>query len=94
MWVARDKNSNLQLFISSKPERDNDRGIWDIFVEENGMKIGRNIEDFIYIDENLFKNLSWEDSPIEVRLERVVTEENNKDWLKEIFNKWKNGKTY
>lgn len=88
MWVARNKDGQLQLFIDSKPkpDRDLDRGIWDIFVEENGLKIGRNVEDMIYIDPNLFKEVTWNEEPIEVKLEDVT--ENKKFDILMKFMEW------
>lgn len=57
MWIARDKNGNLNLF-QTKP------------IRMCGYKWE---EDVIYkhsieIDNNLFPNLTWDDEPIEVDL--------------------------
>lgn len=57
MWVARDKNGNLNLF-QTKPIRKCDYK-WE--------------EDTIYkhsieIDINIFLNLTWKDEPVEVEI--------------------------
>jgi len=60
MWVARDKNGKLNLFVEEPPVRYNENGCWlceayDMFgVHE--------------IDSNLFPDLMWEDDAIEVEL--------------------------
>lgn len=58
MWVARDKNDGLCLYIA-KPQR---CGIWwNVSLEEC---------DCLKINDALFPDLRWEDEPIEVELVR------------------------
>lgn len=61
MWIARDKNGDLNLF-THRPLRFN--GEWlisDIDLIHNGAK-------YMPIDNRLFPNLKWKDEPIEVDL--------------------------
>lgn len=64
MWVARDKDGDLNLF-SHKPHRCTDVGwdneSWDVVSEDN-------LIDFMLINPNMFPDLTWEDEPIEVEL--------------------------
>lgn len=56
MWLARDKNDDLYLFIDGKPEK----------VE----KLWFNVDaDFIQIDSRLFPKVKWSDEePTKVKL--------------------------
>lgn len=56
MWIARDKNDDLYLFIDGKPEK----------VE----KLWFNVDaDFIQIDSRLFPEVKWSDvEPTKVKL--------------------------
>ena len=56
MWLARDKNDDLYLFIDGKPEK----------VE----KLWLNVDgDFIQIDSRLFPEVKWSDEePTKVKL--------------------------
>lgn len=63
MWVARDKNGTLTLWVNEYPKRE--YGIW-IALNKFGY------EDWgVNIDKNLFPNLTWEDEPIEIELTKV-----------------------
>lgn len=55
MWVARDKSGTLALY-TERPVRSTCVGVWSLRGE------------FIYLDEDdpNFKNLTWEDEPVEV----------------------------
>lgn len=56
MWVARDKSGTLALY-TERPVRSTRVGVWSLRGGE-----------FIYLDEDdpNFKNLTWEDEPVEV----------------------------
>lgn len=58
MWVARDENTKLWLFINKPIRSKNILGYWGC--------IGECME----LDSELFPDLKWEDEPIEVRLIR------------------------
>lgn len=62
MWVARDKDGELNLFIT-KPQRSDAIGYnyenWDSYNEH-----------WISLDSKLFPDLTWDDEPIEVELVR------------------------
>lgn len=60
MWVTRDKNGLLTLWVNEYPKRKH--GIWIVLEEDNYEYWG------VPIDKNLFPNLTWEDEPIEVEL--------------------------
>lgn len=56
MWLARDKNDDLYLFIDEKPEK-----IENIWLNVDG--------DFIQIDSSLFSKVKWSDEePTKVKL--------------------------
>lgn len=62
MWVARDKDGELDLYIK-KPQRSDAIGYnhenWDSYDEH-----------WIPLDPKLFPDLTWNDEPIEVELVR------------------------
>lgn len=60
MYVARDKNKDLWLFID-KPKRSQNNDWWRTSSLD---------EDCLEIDGDLFHDLRWEDEPIEVELVR------------------------
>ena len=56
MWLARDKNDDLYLFIDGKPEK----------VENLWLNVDA---DFIQIDSRLFPEVKWSDEdPTKVKL--------------------------
>lgn len=61
-WAARDLRGDLFIY-NSLPERRNGHNIWGF----KGGELDKNIA--IRIDINLLRNLSWEDEPVEVRLD-------------------------
>lgn len=63
MWVARDQDGQLFLYIS-KPWRYSD-GSYDWSNAWN------NNDPAIPIDENLFPDLKWTDEPLKVELKEV-----------------------
>ena len=64
MWIARDKDGELNLF-SNKPHRCTSIGwnneSWDVESMDE-------FNDTMLLNPNLFPNLNWEDEPIEVEL--------------------------
>lgn len=61
MWIARDKDGYLTLFITIKPIRVEDKR-WS-GNEHNSFTA---FEDWAALPEEWFPNLKWEDEPIEV----------------------------
>lgn len=56
MWLARDKNDDLYLFIDGKPEK-----VGELWFNVDG--------DFIQIDSRLFPEVKWSDEePTKVKL--------------------------
>ena len=56
MWLARDKNDDLYLFIDGKPEK-----VENLWLNVDG--------DFIQIDSRLFPEVKWSDEdPTKVKL--------------------------
>lgn len=62
LWIAREKRGGLFLY-KTKPERDCDYGIWFSNLDCMGA-----------ISKNLFPDLKWENAPIEVEIQPVVTD--------------------
>lgn len=63
MYVARDKNKSLWLFID-KPKRSQTNGWWEVDTQNSLLRD----DDCLQIDEELFPELRWQDEPIEVEL--------------------------
>ena len=59
MWIARDKDGSLWLYVDNKPKR--------ILIE---WQTTNRIERLCNINRLLFNDLKWEDEPIEVELVR------------------------
>ena len=70
LWVARDKDGLLVLF-RGKPVRDNDYKEWctNDYCEDKHL-----YNSCLPINTSLFKNLTWEDEPIEVELRPAITD--------------------
>ena len=70
LWVARDKDGLLGLF-RGKPVRDNDYKEWctNDYCEDKHL-----YNSCLPINTSLFKNLTWEDEPIEVELRPAITD--------------------
>ena len=61
MWVARDKNNSLWLFLDEKPEKNEEEEIWTT-LEMAAVKL----------DIRLFPEVKWSDEePTKVKLEIV-----------------------
>lgn len=65
MYVARDKNKCLWLFID-KPKREQTNGWWEVDTQNSLLRD----DDWMEIDGDLFPDLRWEDEPLEVELVR------------------------
>lgn len=74
MWVARDKDECLWLFID-KPIRSQKNDWWEVDTQKSLLLRD---DDCMEIDGDLFHDLSWEDEPIEVELVR----KEEKKWVK------------
>ena len=70
LWVARDKDGLLVLF-RGKPVRDNDYKEWctSDYCEDKHL-----YNSCLPINISFFKNLTWDDEPIEVELRPVITD--------------------
>lgn len=62
-YIARDKNGYLYLF-NNEPEITNN----DTFISS---KRDTNFSSCLYIDKNLFPEVTWENSPRKVKIELV-----------------------
>jgi len=63
MWIARDKDECLWLFID-KPIRSQTNGWWEVDTQNSLLR-----DDVcLQINGDLFPELGWEDEPIEVEL--------------------------
>lgn len=60
LWLARDKGGDLRLFIK-KPKRVEHIGMFDI---DRG-------NDYVFLDETEFSEVTWENSPKEVELNLI-----------------------
>lgn len=72
MWVARDKDGTLNLYLI-KPIRDVEEGIWHTDDWEYPES------EFLSIY-NIFPDLKWEDEPLEVGLVAVPPQNINLDY--------------
>lgn len=70
LWVARDKDGLLVLF-RGKPIRDNDYKEW---CTSDYCKDKHLYNSCLPINTSFFKNLTWEDEPIEVELRLAITD--------------------
>lgn len=64
MWVARDKDGELDLYLT-KPIRFNYQ---NLPIEDDCLNndFWDTDDEYLTIDTNLYPNLTWEDEPIEV----------------------------
>lgn len=63
LWVARDKDGELNLYLA-KPIRFNNSNGWEKDCWDTD-------DEFLTIDTNLFPNLKWEDEPRQVELNEI-----------------------
>lgn len=69
MWVARNKDERLFIFID-KPKRSKINNWWEVDTQNTLLRD----DDCLEIYGELFPNLRWEDNPIEVELVRKEEE--------------------
>lgn len=60
LWVARDKDGELNLYLA-KPIRFNNSNGWEKDCWDTD-------DEYLHIDPSLFPNLKWEDEPFQVEL--------------------------
>lgn len=77
-WIARDKDGELYLYVS-KPYRFENRGVFDTGLEFDDVSS--------YVDcfsDNIFSNVTWENSPIQFRDDEPLTPK-EREFLKLVF---------
>ena len=72
-WIARDENGCLYIY-NTKPYKDEDCG----FFSNNGFLFNKCVSDV------LFKNVTWENSPIQYRNNELLTSK-EKEYLKFVL---------
>ena len=72
-WIARDENGCLYIY-NTKPYKDEDCG----FFSNNGLLFNKCVSDV------LFKNVTWENSPIQYRDSELLTPK-EREYLKFVF---------
>ena len=60
LWIARDKDNDLRVFTSQPYQRNG------IFMADSSYK-----DDFIFIDSDIFPEVTFENSPQEVELKLI-----------------------
>ena len=75
-WIARDENGCLYIY-NTKPYRDEDCGFFDS-KSSGGYLFDKCVSDV------LFKNVTWENSPIQFRDDEILTHK-EKEYLKFVF---------
>ena len=61
LWIARDENGEIYLH-TKKPS---------LFHKIEGMKLVWNSDDWFWLDKNLFPEVTFENSPMEVELKLI-----------------------
>lgn len=86
-WIARDKNGCLHIY-DKKPYRDEGCGVFFFYTEFNcGHLFDKCFSDV------LFKNVTWENSPIQYRNDELLTPKERK-YLKFVFQPFANDIVY
>ena len=75
-WIARDENGRLYIY-STKPYKDEDCGFFSTKFN-NGFLFNKCVSDV------LFKNITWENSPIQFRDDEPLIHK-EKEYLKFVF---------
>lgn len=77
-WIARDKDGCLYIY-NTKPYKDEEHGFFSISTKfSNGYLFNRCVSDV------LFKNVTWENSPIQYRNDKLLTPK-EREYLKFVF---------
>lgn len=79
MWLARDKDNTLTLF-QSKPERVD---FGDLFYCKDEDRV-------MDLDENLYPEVTWENSPIEVELHFTDRHKSEIDYINKVLEGYEN----
>ena len=86
-WIARDENGCLYIY-DTKPYKDEDYGFFSISTKfSDGYLFNRCVSDV------LFKNVTWENSPIQYRNSELLTSK-EKEYLKFVFKPFASNITY
>ena len=84
-WIARDENGRLYIY-DTKPYKNKDYGFFSMkFI--NGFLFNRCVSDV------LFKNVTWENSPIQFRDDEILTPK-EREYLKLVFKPFANDIRY
>lgn len=75
-WIARDKNGYLYIY-DTKPYKDEGYGFFSA-------KFGNGYLFNVYVSDVLFKNVTWENSPIQYRDKELLTSK-EREYLKFAF---------
>ena len=84
-WIARDENGCLYIY-NTKPYRDEDCGFFS--TKSNGGYLFNKC-----VSDVLFKNITWENSPIQYRDDELLTPK-EKEYLKLVFRPFANHIAY
>ena len=84
-WIARDENGRLYIY-DIKPYKDKDYGFFSTKFT-NGFLFNRCVSDV------LFKNVTWENSPIQFRNDELLTQK-EREYLKFVFRPFANDILY
>lgn len=76
MWIARDKDGTLWLFVKNFPYRRS--SYWEDYIDLDESKVE--------LDSTLYPNITWENNPEEVQI--IPTKA--LDSLYKIINRYKN----
>ena len=84
-WIARDENGRLYIY-TTKPYKDEDCGFFSTKFN-NGFLFNKCVSDV------LFKNVTWENSPIQFRNDELLTYK-EKEYLKFVFRPFASNTLY
>lgn len=76
-WIARDENGRLYVY-DAKPYKDEGYGVFRLAKFSNGFLFNECVSNV------LFKNVTWENSPIQYRDNELLTPK-ERDYLKLVF---------
>ena len=84
-WIARDENGCLYIY-NTKPYKDEEYGFFDTKFR-SGCLFNRCVSDV------LFKNVTWENSPMQFRNDELLTPK-EREYLKLVFKPFASNITY
>lgn len=85
-WIARDENGCLYVY-DIKPYKDEGYGVFRLAKFSDGFSFNRCVSDV------LFKNVTWENSPIQYRNDELLTPK-EREYLKFVFRPFANHIAY